>query len=415
MTLAALVADRASETPDALLLTDDRDRGLTASEFQQEAALVAVNLAKLNIFPGQLVSWIMPTGIDALLVMVGLSMVGAVQNPIIPMYGPREIGHIFREAGVDAVVSVTSHRSTDYERLIDDLVDATSDGPRVLALEDVLGKRPVEEGVGERGGRRSHVGATGAGWVFYTSGSTGLPKGVLHTDATLCAVADAMADRLKMSPSDRSGIAFPIAHIGGPINLMAALFSGSALILLEKFERREACEVLARHGVTMAGSGTAFHLGYLDVQAECPGVPLFPMLRCCPGGGAPKPAGLHERVKHALGGAGIVSGWGLTEAPVLTMGSPDDPDVELSESEGQALEGVQLKVTTADGSAAAPGQPGELRAMATQMMLGYVDAEFGSCGLRRRGVLENRGPRNHRSPRVRPYHRQVEGRGDPER
>ena len=245
----------------------------------------------------------------------------------------------------------------------------------MVAVEQVLGRQRASAEEGERG-TCYHVAATGAGWVFYTSGSTGLPKGVLHSDATLFAVAAAMADRLKMTSSDRSGIAFPIAHIGGPINLMAAPISGSALILLEKFEPAEACDVLARHGVTMAGSGTAFHLGYLGVQAERPDAPVFPLLRCCPGGGAPKPAGLHERVERALGGAGIVSGWGLTEAPVLTMASPDDPDLELSETEGQALKGVRLKVFAADGSPAAPGQPGELRAKAAQMMLGYVDAEL---------------------------------------
>jgi len=126
MTLAGLVAHRASLTPDALLVVDDRDRCLTASEFQQEAARVAARLTELAVLPGQLVSWIMPTGIDALLVMVGLSVVGAVQNPIIPMYGPREVGHIFREAGVDVVVSVKSHRSTDYERMINELGAAGS-------------------------------------------------------------------------------------------------------------------------------------------------------------------------------------------------------------------------------------------------------------------------------------------------
>jgi cyclohexanecarboxylate-CoA ligase len=372
LSLAALVAHRAIATPEALLVADDRDRRLTAAEFQEESTRVAANLFALGIDSGQLVSWIMPTGIDALLIMVGLSAVGAVQNPIIPMYGAREIGHIFREASVDAVVSVPSHRSTDYGQMIADLVDTESGRPRVVDVDVVLGRRPVQD-EGDECSTRSRISATGAQWVFYTSGSTGLPKGVLHTDGALYAVAGAMSDRLQMTPSDRSGIAFPIAHIGGPINLMAALISGSALILLEQFEPRAACDVLARHGVTMAGSGTAFHLGYLDVQREEPDVPVFPMLRCCPGGGAPKPAGLHSRVKEALGGAGIVSGWGLTEAPVLTMGSPDDPDRALSESEGQALEGVRLKVVGFDGSAALPGHPGELRAKAAQMMLGYVD------------------------------------------
>lgn len=375
MTLAGLVAHRASATPEGLLVADDRDRRLTAAEFLEECTRVAANLERLGVGSGHLVSWIMPTGIDALLIMVGLSSVGAVQNPIIPMYGKREIGHIFREASVDAVVSLESHRNTDYRRMLGELTDPETDRPRVIALEQVLGRQPISENNRERG-TRSAVAAGGAQWVFYTSGSTGLPKGVLHTDKSLLSVARAMANRLEMTPADRSGIAFPIAHIGGPINLMAALLSGSGLILLEKFEPREACDVLARHGVTMAGSGTAFHLGYLDIQREQPEIPLFPNLRCCPGGGAPKPSGLHERVKSALGGAGIVSGWGLTEAPVLTMGSPDDFDLELSETEGRALDGVQLKVVTPDGSEAVPGQPGELRAKAAQMMLGYVDPEL---------------------------------------
>ena len=374
-TLVGLVAQRAHTTPQALLVADDRDRCLTAREFHHECARVAANLERLSVSRGQLVSWIMPTGIDALLIMVGLSMVGAVQNPIIPMYGAREIGHIFREASVDAVVSVRSHRGTDYAAMIDELIDPAAQRPRVIDVEAVVAGPLGPEAPGEPA-THSTVAARGAQWVFYTSGSTGLPKGVLHTDETLSSVARAMADRLVMTPADRSGIAFPIAHIGGPINLMAALISGSALILLERFEAREACEVLARHGVTMAGSGTAFHLGYLDIQRERPDVPVFPELRCCPGGGAPKPSGLHERVKGALGGAGIVSGWGLTEAPVLTMGSPDDPGLELSETEGRPLHGVRLRVVAADGSAAGPGASGELRATAPQMMVGYVDSDL---------------------------------------
>jgi acyl-CoA synthetase (AMP-forming)/AMP-acid ligase II len=194
-----------------------------------------------------------------------------------------------------------------------------------------------------------------------------------------------------MSTEDRSGIAFPIAHIGGAVNLMAALLSGATLILIERFSR-DSIAVLSRERVTMAGSGTAFHLAYLDAQATRPGEAIFPFLRCCPGGGAPKPPGLHERVKHELGGVGILSGWGLTEAPVLTIGKPQDPDDKLSDTEGTPLPGVIIRVVGSDGRELEAGEPGELRVQAPQQMLGYVnrqlDAEvFDEKGFLRTGDL----------------------------
>src|SRR3974390_229673 len=110
-----------------------------------------------------------------------------------------------------------------------------------------------------------------------------------------------MVEHLAITSEDRSGIAFPIAHIGGPINLMAGLLAGCTLLLIEDFDAQRTPEGLPRRGRTTAGG-----------RAQRPAQPLFPYRRCCPGGGAPKPVALHERVKRELGGAGIVSGWGLT-------------------------------------------------------------------------------------------------------
>ena len=239
---------------------------------------------------------------------------------------------------------------------------------------------------------RDHGDLLPAQWLFYTSGTSGFPKGCRHTDGSLAAAATGMVDHLAMTDRDRSGLAFPIAHVGGAINLMASLVSGAVLVLIEHFEAASSSSVLAREGVTMAGSGTAFHLAYLEVQARQPEVPLFPALRCCPGGGAPKPAGLHDRVKRDLGGAGIVSSWGLTEAPVLTMGRPTDSDRTLSETEGRPLPGVQLRVVGPEERPCLPGEQGELRVRAPQQMLGYVDSSldaevFDAAGYLRTGDL----------------------------
>jgi cyclohexanecarboxylate-CoA ligase len=368
--LAAMVDRRAAASPDHELLVDERGRRLTCAAFAAESRRVAARLFHAGIGRESVVSWVLPTSIDTLVVMVALARLGAVQNPIIPMYREREIGHILGEAGVDAMIVVPSWRGVDYLDLCVDLARGHGGLP-VFTIEQVVasddGRLPSVPTA------RPHPGLHPAQWLFYTSGTSGLPKGCRHTDETLAAAAIGMVDHLAMTDRDRSGIAFPIAHVGGALNLMAALESGATLILIEQFDPVTSSDALAREGVTLAGSGTAFHLAYPGVQESRPAEVLFPALRCCPGGGAPKPAGLHERVKRELGGAGIVAAWGLTEAPILTMGRPGDPDVALSETEGSPLPGVEIRAVQPDGTICGPGEPGELRVRARQQMLGYVD------------------------------------------
>jgi acyl-CoA synthetase (AMP-forming)/AMP-acid ligase II len=373
MSLSGMLDERASATPDRVLLIDESGRRVTCDEFRTETLRVATNLSDLGIVGGMLVSWVLPTCIDTLVVMAALSRLGTVQNPIIPIYRRREISHIVDEASVDVMIVTPTWRGFDYLGLAKELAVERAGRPMVLQIEDVLSGRQRESHVGEY---PSHPNLGEARWIFYTSGSTGLPKGVLHTDATLAAVARGMASQLMMTDADRNGVAFPIAHIGGAINLMASLISGAAIILIEAFEAAPTSETLSREGVTMAGSGTAFHLAYLEVQRARPDHPLFPNLRCCPGGGASKPPGLHEKVKDELGGVGIVSGWGLTEAPVLTMGKPTDSDSKLSETEGTMLPGVRLRVVSTEGKELHTGLTGELRARGPQVMLGYVDSSL---------------------------------------
>ena len=100
-------------------------------------------------------------------------------------------------------------------------------------------------------------------------------------------------------------------------------------------------------------------------------------MRAFPGGGAPKPPQLHHDLKAAFpGSAGILSGYGLTEAPILTMSGVHDSDQHLADTEGFAMPGVQLRLVTTDGRVAGPGEEGEVRATAPQLMKGYLDASL---------------------------------------
>ena len=155
-------------------------------------------------------------------------------------------------------------------------------------------------------------------WLFYTSGTTSDPKGALHTDATLLAPGRSLVRVCDLRPDDRIALVFPITHIGGTSWIAASLLSGAGSIVIAAFDPATSIDVLARHDVTLGLAGTAFHQAYLAAQRERGGT-LFPRIRSFPGGGAPKPPALHRELKTELGGAGIVSGYGLTEAPILSM------------------------------------------------------------------------------------------------
>ena len=126
--------------------------------------------------------------------------------------------------------------------------------------------------------------------------------------------------------------------------------------------------------MTQAGAGTYFHQVYLQAQRQLPdGERLFPDVRTFPGGGAPKPPQLHDALKDEFDCTGIISGYGLTEAPILTMAHADDPDEVLANTEGRAGPGVSLRIVTLDEEEAPVGEEGEVRAKGQQVTRGYLD------------------------------------------
>ena len=210
-------------------------------------------------------------------------------------------------------------------------------------------------------------------WLFYTSGTTADPKGAQHTDLTVLASALSMSECLDLRPDDRAALVFPFTHIGGIGWLMGALVSGCTLLVTEAFDPVGTPAFLAANGVTQAGSGTPFHLAYLAAQRAKGEGSLFPAIRTYPGGGAPKPPQLHYDLKAEIGGIGIVSGYGLTEAPIVVMARTTDPDQKLADTEGPPTPGVTLKVVAPDGTEAPAGVEGEIRLKGHQVIRGYLD------------------------------------------
>jgi len=374
-TLWELVEKRAATSPDKEMTVDEDGRRITFGEYKAAAERAAAGLASRGIGAGRVVSWMLPTWHESLILAAALSRLSAVQNPIIPIYREREVGFVAGQAGVDVLMVPSRWRNFDYEAMAGEVARQNGGRPEVLVCDRSLpeGDPAVLPGAPELPSRPEDAPVR---WLFYTSGTTADPKGAQHTDATIMAAARGMVACLDFGPEDRGALAFPFTHIAGPIWLCSSLMTGGANIIIEMFDPERTVAVLRRERVTMAGSGTLFHQAYLAAQRKSPGERLFPYLRNCPGGGAPKPPQLHYDVKNELGGIGIVSGWGLTEAPILTMARHDDPDEKLAHTEGPPMPGVELRVVTLEGRPAGPGQEGELRARAPQLMRGYLDEKL---------------------------------------
>jgi acyl-CoA synthetase (AMP-forming)/AMP-acid ligase II len=182
-----------------------------------------------------------------------------------------------------------------------------------------------------------------------------------------------MSERLGLADDDRFAFVFPITHIAGGVYIYAALAYGLTFVLDAAFDPATTIDLLRRENITQGGAGTFFHQVYLKAQQELPeGEKLFPHIRTFPGGGAPKPPSLHHELKEAFG-VGVVSGYGMTEAPILTMNHHDASDEVLATTEGPAVAGTALRIVTVDGKEAAVGEEGEVRAKGPQVTLGYLD------------------------------------------
>ena len=363
-----LVERRAAATPDLPMLIDEHDRRLTFGEFRDQAERVAAGLFELGVHPGTVVTWQLPTRMETVLVSMALARLGAVQNPIIHIYRERELGFAFRQMKSAFYLCPGTWKDFDFVAMGEKLGADLDNPPTILTTYNNLPEGdptilPPPPGP---------QGADDVRWVYYTSGTTADPKGVRHSDTTLVVGGQGLAIALGMSEQDIGSIAFPFAHIAGPDYLVMVLANGFPAILLEAFVPDVAAAVFRRHGATMVGGSTAFYQAYLNVQRAQPGEQIIPSLRVMSGGGAPMPPEVFHEVGREIG-VKIAHGYGMTEIPMICMGSPTDTDEQLANTVGKPVAGADVLTVTSDGTVAGIGVDGEVRVKGAMVTKGYTD------------------------------------------
>ncbi|NGN69926.1 long-chain fatty acid--CoA ligase, partial [Streptomyces sp. A7024] len=212
-------------------------------------------------------------------------------------------------------------------------------------------------------------------WIYWTSGTTSNPKGVLHTDRSLIAAGACLAHALHLSPADVGSMAFPYAHVAGPDYTVMLLLYGCPAVLFEHFAFPAALDAYRRHGVTVAGGSTAFYSMFLNEQRKDPSTKLIPSLRLLAGGGAPKPPELYHEVVREMG-IQLTHGYGMTEVPMITMGDPDDTPENLATTEGRPPAGMEVRIVD-----------GEVRLRGEAVCAGYLDKEASAAAFDADGFL----------------------------
>jgi cyclohexanecarboxylate-CoA ligase len=362
VTVWGLVAAAADEHPDRVLFRDDHGRSLTTTELRDAAERTA---AGLGVGPGDVVSWQLPTVLESVVVLAALARVGAVQNPIIPILRDGEVGHITSEIRTTVLLVPEVWRGFAHgdmaRRLAADrgfgVIGLELDGPVGPELRlpqgdpSTLPPPPTTDDESR--------------WLYFTSGTTALPKGVRHTDRSVIASSFGMTSGLALHDGDVYPIAWPYTHIGGITMTCNVLRDGGELVLFDVFDPATTGERMAAHRPTALGTGVPFFRVYLQAQRRHGQEPLYPAVRAFVAGGAPTPPEILKELSDTFGVDVVLNSWGLTEFPIASSPAPADPPDKREQTVGRASPGVEVRVVD-----------GELRLRGPQCCQGYVDASL---------------------------------------
>ncbi len=349
----------------------DGGRRLTFTEWDRLSAAAAHGLVQLGVRPGDVVAYQLPNWWEAAVLFVAAARVGAVVNPVLPMFRERELAFILRQSGATVVVIPGEFRGCDYPALIAGLRDAAPGLRTVLVARAPApdGMRPFDDLLAAGDPPRHPVDADALLMLMYTSGTTADPKGVLHTHNTLLAEVRSLERMHGLTAADRTLMPSPLTHISGVVHaILTPAVLGTSAVLMERWDADAGLALIAAEGVTyMVGAPT--FLEDLSERAPAGGTSL--RLFSC--GGAPVSAELIRRARAALGCV-AKRVYGSTEFPTVTTTGSDDAEAMGSVSEGRVIAPGELRIVDEHGTALPAGAEGEVQARGPECCVGYADA-----------------------------------------
>jgi acyl-CoA synthetase (AMP-forming)/AMP-acid ligase II len=349
------------------LIDGPSGREMTYGELARSVRRLAAGLAARGFGHGDVLGIFMPNLPEYAVAFHGAASAGGICTTVNPLYTANELAHQLSDSGARLLVTVPAFLETAREaaeRSGVEEVFVVGEAEGAAAFEDLL----ADEEAGPVEGDPSIDLAV----LPYSSGTTGLPKGVMLTHRNLVANLGQAGQNLRVDDDDVLIGVLPFFHIYGMTVIMnLGLRSGATIVTMPRFDLEQFLELVERHRVTRAFVVPPIALA-LAKHPAVEGRDLS-TLRMIMSGAAPLGAELAEKVADRVGCL-VMQGYGLTETSPVTHTIPYDPARNKPGSIGPPLGGTECRLVDPEsGEDVAEGEPGELWIRGPQVMKGYLN------------------------------------------
>ncbi|HFD40266.1 MAG TPA: hypothetical protein ENJ31_10545 [Anaerolineae bacterium] len=362
--------------PEAEFLVTGEQR-LTRREVFANVEALAAGLQALGFGPGDRLATLLPASPEALYALFLPWVLGTWEVPLNPLLREHELRHILADSGASAVLTTRRWYGYDHPATLARLMPHLPDLRAVIVQGDAAPTR-AEQGAmftldevltAGRTLRPVQVAADQIGRITYTSGTTGQPKGVVHTWARYWNLAQPRAF-LWLDPRVFRSVLFlfPLCYYHGLLTVVATLLAGGKLLLMDRFNPRRALDIIERERATMLVASPTMARLLLRVPGQegrdLSSVRLiFVGTEICPPDLA---QALHERFRCPLKNM-----YGSNETGYATWTGWRDSWQQAATTVGRPAPGARVRIVDDERRPLPRGQVGEVAVRTSQMMSGY--------------------------------------------
>ena len=354
---------------------------LSYRELQQRSLRIAAGLAGLGVRRGDVVSVQLPNWWHYAAVYVACVRIGAVINPLMPIFRERELEFMLSFAEARVWIVPREFRGHDFPAMAARLRKVVPSLEHILVVggqdpatgfeSTILDRAWEEEGDVDELMRTRRPDPNDVTEIMYTSGTTGEPKGVMHTANTLLCKALLAAELFQLTSDDVIYMGSPVAHqTGFMYGSLLSIYRGCKCVLQDQWDPVIAADLIEaeRCSVTVGATPFLSDLVYLPPN-PVRDMSCFRLFLCS---GAPIPSALVEAAARRYPDLYVMSAWGMTEAGIVTATYPGDPSEKVLATDGRALPHQKVRVVGADCNAVPVGVEGRLQACCVTTFVGYL-------------------------------------------